>query len=54
MKEYKIKLTMVEEYELFVNANSRDEAYRIANDMDIDEFDETGKITIDMEVISGV
>lgn len=54
MKEYKVKLKMVEEYETIVEANSQDEAYRIANDMDIDEFDETGKITIDMEVISGV
>ena len=33
-------------------ANDSDEAYRIATDMDIDEFDETGKITLDMRVIA--
>ena len=51
MKQYKVKLKMVEEYETIVEANSQDEAYHIATDMDIDEFDETGKITIDMEIV---
>lgn len=52
MKQYKVILKMVEDYETIVEANDSDEAYRIATDMDIDEFDETGKITIDMKVIA--
>ena len=52
MKQYKVVLKMVEDYETIVEANDNDEAYRIATDMDIDEFDETGKITIDMRVIA--
>lgn len=51
MNEYKIILTMHEDYETIVKANDRDEAYRIACDMDIDEFDETGLTTIDMRVV---
>jgi hypothetical protein len=50
MKQYKVVLKMIEDYETIVEADSSDEAYRIATDMDIDEFDETGKITIDMVV----
>jgi hypothetical protein len=50
VKQYKVVLKMVEDYETIVEANDSDEAYRIATDMDIDEFDETGKITIDMVV----
>jgi hypothetical protein len=50
MKQYKVVLKMIEDYETIVEAKDSDEAYRIATDMDIDEFDETGKITIDMVV----
>ncbi len=50
MNQYKVVLKMIEDYETIVEANNSDEAYRIAIDMDIDEFDETGKITLDMVV----
>ena len=50
MKQYKIVLKMIEDYETIVEANNSDEAYRIATDMDIDQFNETGKITLDMVV----
>jgi len=50
MKQFKIVLNMNETYETIVEANSQDEAYRIACDMDIDEFDETGIVTMDMKV----
>ena len=52
MNQYKIVLKMVEDYETIVEANDSDQAYRIATDMDIDEFDETGKITLSMKVIA--
>ena len=52
MNQYKIVLKMVEDYETIVEANDSDQAYRIATDMDIYEFDETGKITLSMKVIA--
>lgn len=51
--KYKVKLTLTEQYETEIEANSEDEAYNIANDMDIAEYEETGIITQDMNIEKG-
>lgn len=50
MNNYKVTLFLTEKYELIVEAENADQAYDIANDMDIVEFTETGITTQDMLV----
>lgn len=52
MNKYKVVLTLQEVYEVYVNANSAEEAHNIASDMDIAEFTETGITTQDMSVFN--
>jgi hypothetical protein len=44
MQEYKVKLLLTELYETVIEADSEQEALKIADNMDIDEFNETGQI----------
>lgn len=54
MAQYKVKLSLKELYETVIEADSELEALKIADDMDIDEFNETGIITNEVTVEKGL
>jgi hypothetical protein len=53
MAQYKVKLSLTELYETVIEADSELEAVKIADDMDIEEFNETGIITNEITVEKG-
>jgi hypothetical protein len=44
MAQYKVKLSLTELYETVIEADSELEALKIADNMDIEEFNETGQL----------
>lgn len=47
MPKYLVTLTMKETYTLEVEANTEDEALELARYEDLDEYEETGSVTLD-------
>lgn len=50
MNTYKVSLTIKEDYELIVQADSLELAHQIARDTDIDEYNPLGYITLSDEI----
>ena len=50
MNKYKVSLTIKEDYELIVEAATKELAHQIARDTDIDEYNPLGYITLSDEI----